>query len=109
MQDSQKFLKTRLVVDKKMLFRLICSPLFHSLTTLADGVWEVSSKIARPKINNLLQIAFFVYASAKVIMLNFVYNFIDKYLTEMITSWDILIQIRCILPGPKPPQEILKI
>ena len=79
MQNSEKHLKTELVVDKKKLFKLICSPHFHSLTTLTDGVWEVSSKLKTVKIKNLLQIAFFVYASAKVIMLEFVFNFIDRY------------------------------
>ena len=82
MQDATKFNKTVLISNEKKLVNAVSNPLFHSLTTLGGGVYEVSSKKKCVNIDNVLQIAYFVYANAKVIMLNFVYRFIDVYFSR---------------------------
>ena len=82
MQDATKYNKTVLITNEKKLIAAISNPLFHSLTSLGGGVYEVTSKSKCVKINNVLQIAYFVYAHAKVIMLKFLYDFIDKYFSR---------------------------
>ena len=82
MQDATRYNKTVLITNEKKLISAISNPLFHSLTSLGGGVYEVSSKNRCVKMNNLIQIAFFVYAHAKVIMLRFLYNFIDFYFSR---------------------------
>ena len=82
MQDATKFHKTTLLTNEKQLLRAINDPLFHSLTSLGGGVYEISSKKKCVSINNLIQIAFFTYAKSKVIMLRFVYNFLFVYFDE---------------------------
>ena len=82
MQDASRFFKTELIDDEKKLIRAICSPLFHSLIDLGQGMWEVISLHRRVSISNLIQLSFFVYGKAKVMMLDFVYNFIDFYFSR---------------------------
>ena len=55
------------------------SPLFNGLTTVGEGTYEISSKQRTVKITDPVQIAVQVYASAKIRMLSFVYDFLDKY------------------------------
>ena len=82
MQDATRYFTTRLIDDEKKLIRAISSPLFHSLLELGQGMWEVISAPKVVHIKNLIQISFFVYGKAKVMMLDFVYNFIDTYFSR---------------------------
>ena len=47
MQDATRYFTTKLINDEKKLIRAICSPLFHSLLELGQGMWEV---ISAPKV-----------------------------------------------------------
>ena len=78
-QNPNKFLKTRFVQGQKEIVRGIADPLFHGLSSLDGVVHEISSKIQTINEKDPLQIAFCVYADAKICMLSFVYDFIDKY------------------------------
>ena len=68
--------------DEKKAQKLVNDSLFRKLTPLTDDVFEV--EMAKSKINwNLpLQIGFFVYQYAKMKMLQFHYDFVDKYLSR---------------------------
>ena len=55
------------------------SPLFNDLKSVGHETYEVSSKSRTVIHKDPLQIAFQVYASAKIHMLSFVYDFIDIY------------------------------
>ena len=109
MQDATKYLKTELIDDEKQLIRAISSPLFHSLTSLGQGMWEVISLYRRVNISNLIQLSFFVYGKAKVMMLDFVYNFIDYFFPVVILSWVIQTQIAFIWPFLKQKVVIMRI
>ena len=87
MQDAAKYYLTQLITDEKKLCNAISSPLFHGLSTLGGGVYEVTSKPKRVVVKDCLQIAFFVYAAAKIVMLSFVYDFLDYYFER--TSYEI--------------------
>ena len=78
-QDPTKFLKTFLVDKEKDVCRGISNPRFHGLTSLGDGVYEISQTQRQVILKDPLQIAFFVYATSKITMLSYIYDFMDLY------------------------------
>ena len=59
---------------------LINSPFFRELNPIDDNTYEVESSKKKIKLDLLLQVGFFVYQYAKLRMLQFYYDFLDKYL-----------------------------
>ena len=59
--------------------RLINSPHFRQLNPIDEETYEVQSAKKRINLNLPIQVGFFVYQYAKLKMLDFYYNFIDKF------------------------------
>lgn len=78
-QDPAKFNKAFLADEEKQVCRSISNPRFHGLTNLRDEVYEVIHTPKRVVFKDPLQIAYFVYATSKLTMLSFVYDFLDVY------------------------------
>jgi hypothetical protein len=60
--------------------RCINNPRFKKMTQLSDGVYEIEMLKKKIDWDLPLQIGFFVYQYAKLRMLEFYYDFIDKYI-----------------------------
>ena len=58
---------------------LINSPFFRELNPIDDDTYEVESSKKKIKLDLPLQVGFFVYQYAKLRMLQFYYDFLDKY------------------------------
>ena len=67
-------------VNDKEAAKKINSPLFKKATPLSDDWNEVESKKATLRHNLPLQIGFFVYQYAKLRMLDFHFNCVDKFI-----------------------------
>ena len=59
---------------------LINSPFFRELNAIDDDTYEVESSKKKIKLDLPLQVGFFIYQYAKLRMLQFHYDFLDKYL-----------------------------
>ena len=60
--------------------QLINTPFFRKIDEINKDTFEVQSCKKAIKLNLPLQIGFFVYQNAKLRMLQFYYDFLDKYL-----------------------------
>ncbi|CAH3160600.1 unnamed protein product [Porites lobata] len=60
--------------------RLINTPFFRQIDRIEDNTYEVQSCKKTVKLNLPMQIGFFVYQYAKLRMLQFYFDFLDKYL-----------------------------
>ena len=60
--------------------RIVNSPLFRKLDSFTDQTCEVESCKKTIKLDLPIQVGFFVYQYAKSRMLQFYYDFLDKYL-----------------------------
>ena len=58
---------------------LINSPFFRELNPIDDDTYEVQSSKKKIKLDLPLRVGFFVYQYAKLRMLQFYYDFLDKY------------------------------
>ena len=62
-----------------MVCQAISNPRFQGLTNLDDGVYEIVQSPGSVVVKDPLHIAYFVYATSKLTMLSFVYDFLDHY------------------------------
>ena len=60
--------------------RKVNTPLFRKLENITKDTYEVESCKKTIKLNLPIQVGFFVYQYAKLCMLQFYYDFLDKYL-----------------------------
>lgn len=60
--------------------QLINTPFFRQMEQIDENTYEVQSSKKTVKLNLPLQIVFFVYQYAKLRMLQFYFDFLDKYL-----------------------------
>ena len=60
--------------------RKVNTPLFRKLDNITKDTYEVESCNKTIKLNLTIQDGFFVYQCAKLRMLQFYYDFLDKYL-----------------------------
>lgn len=67
--------------------RLANSPFFRQLDPINDQTYEVQSAKKRINLNLPIQVCSFVYQYAKLHMLLFYYDFIDRYLDQKIHSY----------------------
>ena len=63
--------------------QLINSPFFRQLDAIDEDTYEVQSSKKNIKLDLPLQVGFFVYQYAKLRMLQFYYDFLDKYLDRV--------------------------
>jgi hypothetical protein len=61
---------------------LINSPFFRKLNAIDDDTYEVQSSKKKIKMDLRLQVGFFVYQYAKLRMLQFYYDCLDKYIDK---------------------------
>ena len=60
--------------------RKVNTPLFRKLDNITDDTYEVKSCKKTIKLNVPIKVVFFVYQYAKLRMLQFYYDFLDRYL-----------------------------
>ena len=60
--------------------RKVNTPLFRKLDNITEDTYKVESCKKTIKLNLTIQVSFFVYQYAKLRMLQFYYDFLDKYL-----------------------------
>ena len=60
--------------------RKVNTPLFRKLDNITEDTYEVASCKKTTNLNLPIQVGFFVYQYAKLRMLQFYYDFLDKYL-----------------------------
>ena len=77
--DQEKHRQVRFCDDTKAS-QLINTPFFRKIDEIDKETFEVQSCKKAIKLNLPLQIGFFVYQNAKLRMLQFYYDFLDKYL-----------------------------
>lgn len=66
--------------DETKTAKLVNNKFFRQLDVIDDDTYEVQSAKKRINLNLPMQIGFFVYQNAKLRMLQFYYDFLDKYL-----------------------------
>ena len=66
--------------DDDVVPELINSPFFCELNTINDDTYEVQSSRKKIKLDLPLQVGFFLYQYAKLRMLHFYYDCLDKYI-----------------------------
>ena len=77
--DQEKHRQVKFCDDTKAS-QLINTPFFRKIDEIDKDTFEVQSCNKAIKLNLPLQIGFFVYQNAKLRMLQFYYDFLDKYL-----------------------------
>jgi hypothetical protein len=68
--------------DDEEVPSLINSPFFRELNAIDDDTYEVQSSKKKIKMDLPLQVGFFVYQYAKLRMLQFYYDCLDKYIDK---------------------------
>ena len=81
--DQEKHRQVKFCDDTKAS-QLINTPFFRKIDEIDKETFEVQSCKKAFKLNLPLQIGFFVYQNAKLRMLQFYYDFLDKYFTGQI-------------------------
>ena len=66
--------------DESKVCRAINSLFFRDLQEISEGVYELKSSKKKLKMNLPIQVGFFVYQYAKLRMLEFYYNCVDRFL-----------------------------
>ena len=68
--------------DDIQVSRLVNTPFFRQLGEIDEDTYEVQSAKKRINLNLPIQVGFFVYQYAKLRMLEFYFDFLDKYLAR---------------------------
>ena len=71
---------SKAIIADTMKLSLTNSPFFRELNPIDDDTYEVQSSKKKIKLDLPLQVGFFVYRYTKLRMLQFYYNFLNKYL-----------------------------
>ncbi|KXJ22829.1 Zinc finger and SCAN domain-containing protein 22 [Exaiptasia diaphana] len=76
--DQERHREVKFCSDAKAS-RLVNDPFFRQIDEIDENTYEVQSSKKKINLNLPIQIGFFVYQYAKLRMLQFYYDFIDKY------------------------------
>ena len=76
--NKEKYTKVQYVPHKNTS-SFINNPLFQHMTPLNDEIYEVQTRKATINHDLPMQIGFWVYSLAKMRMLEFYYDFLDKF------------------------------
>ena len=78
-ENLEKHMNTKFTTDENLIDKIFRSPYFDDLEEISKGAFEVSQRKRRVTITRLYQCGIAVYQLAKLRMLEFYYDFVDKF------------------------------
>ena len=78
-ENLEKHMNTKFTTDEKLIDEIFRSPYFDDLEEISNGAFEVSQRKRRVTITRPYQCGIAVYQLAKLRMLEFYYDFVDKF------------------------------
>ena len=78
-ENLEKHRNTKFTKDEKLIDKIFRSPYFDDLEEISEGVFEVRQRKKRVTITRPYQCGIAVYQLAKLRMLEFYYDFLDKF------------------------------
>ena len=78
-ENLEKHMNTKFTTDEKLIDEIFRSPFFDDLEEISEGVFEVRQRKRRLTITRPYQCGIAVYQLAKLRMLEFYYDFVDKF------------------------------
>ena len=78
-ENLEKNMNTKFTTDEKLIDKIFRSPYFDDLEEISNGTFEVSQRKRRVTITRPYQCGIAVYQLAKLRMLEFYYDFVDKF------------------------------
>ena len=78
-ENLEKHISTKFTTDEKLIDKIFRSPFFDNLEEINKGVFEVRQRKRQVTITRPYQCGIAVYQLAKLRMLEFYYDFLDKF------------------------------
>ena len=78
-ENLEKHMTTKFTTDEKLIDKIFRSPFFEDLEEISNGVFEVRQRKRQVTITRPYQCGIAVYQLAKLRMLEFYYDFLDKF------------------------------
>ena len=78
-ENLEKHMNTKFTTDEKLIDKIFRSPFFEDLEEINEGVFEVRQRKRQVTITRPYQCGIAVYQLAKLRMLEFYYEFLDKF------------------------------
>ena len=78
-ENLEKHMNTKFTTDEKLIDKIFRSPFFEDLEEISEGVFEVRQRKRKVTITRPYQCGIAVYQLAKLRMLEFYYDFVDKF------------------------------
>ena len=78
-ENLEKHMNTKFTTDEKLIDEIFRSPFFEDLEEINEGVFEVRQRKKQVTITRPYQCGIAVYQLAKLRMLEFYYDFLDKF------------------------------
>ena len=78
-ENLEKHMNTKFTTDEKLIDKIFRSPFFDDLEEISEGVFEVRQRKRQVTITRPYQCGIAVYQLAKLRMLEFYYDFVDKF------------------------------
>ena len=78
-ENLEKHMNTKFTTDGELIDEIFRSPFFEDLEEISNGVFEVRQRKRRVTITRPYQCGIAVYQLAKLRMLEFYYDFVDKF------------------------------
>ena len=78
-ENREKHISTKFTTDEKLIDKIFRSPFFEDLEEINAGVFEVRQRKKQVTITRPYQCGIAVYQLAKLRMLEFYYDFLDKF------------------------------
>ena len=78
-ENLEKHMTTKFTRDEKLIDKIFRSPFFEDLEEISNGVFEVRQRKRQVTITRPYQCGIAVYQLAKLRMLEFYYDFLDKF------------------------------
>ena len=78
-ENLEKHMNTKFTTDEELIDEIFRSPYFDDLEEISNGVFEVRQRKKRVTITRPYQCGIAVYQLAKLRMLEFYYDFVDKF------------------------------
>ena len=78
-ENLEKHMTTKFTKDEKLIDKIFRSPFFDDLEEISEGVFEVRQRKRKVTITRPYQCGIAVYQLAKLRMLEFYYDFLDRF------------------------------
>ena len=81
-ENLEKHMNTKFTTDENLIDKIFRSPYFDDLEEISEGAFEVRQRKRQVTITRPYQCGIAVYQLAKLRMLEFYYDFVDKFCTR---------------------------